>query len=46
MGYKFTELKTLVKAYNVDGTKNKKGTIKSYVNFKFSLKGKNSKEKL
>ena len=29
------ELETLVKAYNVDRTKNKRGMIKSYVNLKF-----------
>ena len=39
------ELETPVKAYNVDGTKNKRGMIKSYINLKFSLNGKNFKEK-
>ena len=39
------ELETLVKAYNVDRTENKRGTIKSYVNLKFSLNGKNFKER-
>ena len=39
------KLETPVKAYNVDGTKNKKGTIKSYVNLEFSLNGKNFKER-
>ena len=39
------ELEGLVKAYNIDGTKNKRGTIKSYVNLKFSLNRKNFKER-
>ena len=45
MEYQLTELETLVKAYNVDRTKNKRGTIKSYVNLEFSLNGKNFKER-
>ena len=45
MEYQLTELETPVKAYNVDGTENKKGTIKSYVDLKFSLNGKSFKEK-
>ena len=45
MKYQLTELKTLVKAYNVDGTENKRGTIQSYVNLEFSLNGKNFKER-
>ena len=44
MEYKLTELETLVKAYNMDGTENKKGTIKNYVNLEFSLNGKKFKE--
>ena len=44
MEYKLTELETPVKAYNVDGTENKKGMIKSYINLEFSLNGKNFKE--
>ena len=39
------ELETPVKAYNVDRTENKKGTIKSYVDLEFSLNGKSFKEK-
>ena len=39
------ELETLVKAYNVDGTENKRETIKSYMNLKFSLNGKHFKER-
>ena len=45
MEYQLTELETPVKAYNVDGTKNKKETIKSYMDLKFSLNGKSFKEK-
>ena len=45
MEYKLMELETPVKAYNIDGTKNKRRTIKSYVNLKFSLNGKNFKER-
>ena len=36
---------TLVKAYNVDGTENKKGTIKNYVDLQFSLNGKEFQER-
>ena len=43
-GYKLTELETLVKAYNVDGTENKKGTIKNYVDLQFSLNRKEFQE--
>ena len=45
IGYKLTELETLVKAYNVDGTENKKGMIKNYVNLQFSLNGKEFQER-
>ena len=45
MEYQLMKLETLVKAYNIDRTENKKGTIKSYVNLKFSLNGKNFKER-
>ena len=31
VGYKLMELETPVKAYNVDGTENKKGMIKNYI---------------
>ena len=44
VGYKLTELETPVKAYNVEGTENKKGTIKNYVNLQFSLNGKEFQE--
>ena len=39
------ELKTPVKAYNIDGTENKKGTIKNYVDLQFSLNGKEFQER-
>ena len=44
VGYKLTELETPVKAYNMEGTENKKGTIKNYVNLQFSLNGKEFQE--
>ena len=39
------ELEIPVKAYNIDRTENKRGTIKSYVNLEFSLNRKNFKER-
>ena len=45
MEYQLKELETPVKAYYIDGTKNKKETIKSYMDLKFSLNGKSFKEK-
>ena len=33
--FKVEHLKELIKAFNVDGTENKKGTIKSYVDLEF-----------
>jgi hypothetical protein len=33
-----------VKAYNVDGTKNKKGTIKSFVDLEFYINDQKFKE--
>ena len=33
--FKIKNLKKLIKAFNVDGTKNKKGMIKSYVDLEF-----------
>ena len=44
MNYKLTEMEKPVKAYNVDGTENKKGTIKYFASLEFSLKEKNFKE--
>ena len=43
--YKLTELETPVKAYNVDRTENKKGTIKNYVDLQFSINGKEFQER-
>ena len=43
--YKLMELQTLVKAYNMDRTENKKGTIKNYVNLQFSINGKEFQER-
>ena len=45
IGYKLTELKTPVKAYNVDGMENKKGMIKNYIDLQFSLNGKEFQER-
>ena len=42
--FKVEQLKELIKAFNVDGTKNKKGTIKSYVDLEFQIKHKKFKE--
>ena len=39
------ELEIPVKAYNMDGMENKKGTIKNYVNLQFSLNGKEFQER-
>ena len=39
------ELETPVKAYNMDGTENKKGTIKNYVDLQFSINGKEFQER-
>ena len=44
VGYKLTELEIPVKAYNMDGTENKKGTIKNYVDLQFSINGKKFQE--
>ena len=37
-------MEKLVRAYNVDRTENKKGTIKYYIPLKFSLNGKTFEE--
>ena len=39
------ELKTPVKAYNVNGTENKKGMIKNYVDLQFFLNRKEFQER-
>ena len=44
MNYKLMEMEKPVKAYNVDGTENKKGIIKYHIPLKFSLNGKTFKE--
>jgi hypothetical protein len=43
--FKVKTLDEPVKAYNVDGTENKKGTIKSYVDLKFQLGDKTFEER-
>jgi hypothetical protein len=35
--FKINYLNELVKAYNVDGTENKQGTINAYINLEFKL---------
>ena len=44
MNYELTEMEKPVKAYNVDGSENKKGTIKYYISLKFSLNKRTFKE--
>ena len=43
--FKVKHLKEPIKAFNVDGTKNKKGTIKSYVDLEFQIEHKKFKER-
>ena len=40
LGFKTHALETPIQAYNVDGTKNKWGTIKSYVNLDLEINGR------
>ena len=42
--FKVKNLKELIKVFNVDGTKNKKGTIKSYVDLEFWIEHKKFRE--
>ena len=42
--FKVKNLKQPIKAFNVDGTKNKKGTVKSYVDLEFWIGHKKFKE--
>ena len=42
--FQIKNLKKLIKAFNVDGTENKKGTIKSYVDLEFRIGHKKFKE--
>ena len=42
--FKVEYLEEPIKAFNVDGTKNKKGTIKSYVDLEFQIEHKKFKE--
>ena len=43
--FKVKHLEEPIKAFNVDGTKNKKGTIKSHVDLEFRIKHKKFKER-
>ena len=42
--FKVKHLKELIKAFNVDGTKYKKATIKSYMDLKFQIEHKKFRE--
>ena len=42
--FKVKNLKELIKAFNVDLTENKKGTIKSYMDLEFSIEHKKFRE--
>ena len=39
-GFKLHKLETPLQAYNMDGTKNKRGTIKTYVNLDLEINGR------
>jgi hypothetical protein len=39
-GFKLHKLETPLQAYNVDGTENKRGTIKNYVKLKLEINGR------
>ena len=43
--FKVKNLDEPIKAYNIDGTENKKGMIKSYVDLEFQLRNRTFKEK-
>ena len=44
--FKIHKLDQPLKVYNVDGTENKQGTIKNYVNLKFTIGNKNFNKRL
>ena len=44
--FEVKQLDDPIRAYNVDGTENKKGTIKSYVDLEFRIDGRKFKERL
>ena len=39
-GFKLRKLETPLQAYNMDGTENKRGTIKTYVNLDLEINGR------
>ena len=39
-GFETHALETPIRAYNVDGTENKRGTIKSYINLNLEINGR------
>jgi len=46
MGFEIHQLETPLRAYNVDGTENKRGTIKTFVKLALNINGRNSAIKL
>jgi hypothetical protein len=45
-GFKLHKLETPLRAYNVDGTENKRGTIKNYIKLKQEINGRKTKTDL
>jgi hypothetical protein len=45
-GFKLHALETPIQAYNVDGTKNKRGTIKAYVKLDMEINGRKQRTQL
>ena len=45
-GFELHKLETPLHAYNVDGTENKQGTIKTYVNLDLKINGRRTTTKL
>lgn len=45
-GFEILKLEKPLRAFNVDGTENKKGTIKSYVKLNLKIHGRRSQEEL
>ena len=45
-GFETHALETPIRAYNMDGTKNKQGTIKSYVNLNLEINGRKTNTQL
>lgn len=45
-GFKIHKLETPLRAYNVDGTENKRGTIKTYVKLDLEINGRTTATEL